>query len=340
MADLSSFVERLNEYSASTYRAVDTDISNLIDRNNAFYKQLEMKGRILDFTGGHGIQEPLIIPSGEDATNFFGYDPYPVNPTTSLSAAIYQPVQKVKTVVMSGRELIENSGSEAYIDLWNVKTEAMCGELKNAVCRGMMSDGSAYEEIGGLKLIVSDSPETSIVGDIDAADHLIWRNVAVGATEQMTSANIEQYMDEVMGKLSLSGDMVDLIIADNTMFYMLKRALTEKQRFVDVNKGNLGFPTIQYCGIDVVLDGGFQGTADDGVPVGGVPDMHMYFLNTKHLALKCLKSGDGKNSSFRFGDVLQVPGRDAVSMDIHWFGQLTCNARHLQGVLFQGPIAP
>ena len=102
MPDLSMYVEKLNEMVATTYRDVDTDIANLIDRNNALYKQLEMKGRIKDLGGGHMIQEPLIIPSGVNTTNYYGYDPYPVQPNTHITAAIYRPVQKVRTVVMSG----------------------------------------------------------------------------------------------------------------------------------------------------------------------------------------------------------------------------------------------
>src|SRR6185369_803700 len=100
----------------------------------------------------------------------------------------------------------------------------------------------------------------------------------------------------------------------------------------------IGFQTLKYLIADVVLDGGFQGFANDPLPgqtsvsgtaVGGAPSTTMYFLNTKYLHWR---------PHSRRNMVPLDPDRFSVNQDamirlIGWAGNMTLSNAFLQGVL-------
>jgi hypothetical protein len=178
--------------------------------------------------------------------------------------------------------------------------------------------GSSGKEIGGLRLLVADAPETGVVGGIDRASSEFWRNQSVSAA--VTSANILAKMDEIYLKCCRGTDKPDLVVADDVMYSTYEQALQPNQRFTDPKLAEAGFTTLKFKGADVIFDGG-QG--------GACPSKHMYFLNTDYIYLRPHKD---RNMTVIGGDRLAI-NQDAIYRIIGWAGNMTLSNAALQGVL-------
>lgn len=327
-----SFVEEINEVTIASSRNIDGKIYDNLTRRNALFNWMDKKGKIKQLDGGTVIQKNMRFADGLPPIRYNGYEEYPIRTTENLAAAIYPWLQYVRPVTMSGREILENSGKERIYNRWAEKIDSSVAELTNDIAFDMYSDGSEANQIGGLRLLVADDPTTGVIGGVNAATNIQWRNISVGATTLLDESNVESYMDQVISQLILKGTGgPDVIIADATLYYLLKRRLTNIQRIDTSRVGDLGFTTIEFQGIPVVYDGGFQGFENDGTPIGGAPTQHMYFLNTDYLTLEVMRD-------FVFGPVKMTPGQDAISMDIFWAGNMTCAGRRFQGVLWQDTV--
>lgn len=166
---------------------------------------------------------------------------------------------------------------------------------RNGLSQGVYGDGSVSNSVGGLQLLVASSPTTGVVGGIDRASWVFWRNQAWSAATNgstvLSSATILSQMDSLWVQLVRGRDYPDLIIADNVTYKYYLAALQAIQRIGPENTApdlaEYGFQSLKYLNADVVLDGGFQGFSTDPLPpelsssssaVGGAPSTTMYFL--------------------------------------------------------------
>ena len=149
--------------------------------------------------------------------------------------------------------------------------------------------------INGLQNLVNTAPTSGVVGGIDRATWVFWRNFAYSATTNggaaATSANIQHYMNTVWKNIVRGRDKPDLIVADGNYWQLYLESLQAIQRIqtegVAPDMAEIGFMPLKYMDADVVLDGGFQGFSTDpftpdsagGTAVGGAAANTMYFLN-------------------------------------------------------------
>jgi hypothetical protein len=124
------------------------------------------------------------------------------------------------------------------------------------------------------------------------------------------------YNSQVRGK-----DFPDLGILDTNLYGIYEQSLQVLQRFSNAEMGDLGFQTLKYKGMDIVLDGGIGGFA---------PQNLGYFLNTKYLFLRPHKNRN--MVSLSNGRRLPV-NQDAELEILAWAGAFTCSGRRFQGVL-------
>jgi hypothetical protein len=218
-----------------------------------------------------------------------------------------------------------NSGRERMINLFQKRIENAEKTMKNKMAAAVYGDGtgSSGKTIGGLHLLVADSPTTGTVGGINRATsgNEFWRNKASVLQSALTTATIYGAMNDLYLKCSRGTDKPDLIVADDTLYSLYENSLVAQQRFVNAEMAEAGFQNLKFKGADVIYDGG------DG---GYCPAKHMYFLNTKYLKLRPHKDRD-----FRLiGDRNRVAiNQDAIYAIIGWAGNLTMNNAKLQGVL-------
>jgi hypothetical protein len=129
-------------------------------------------------------------------------------------------------------------------------------------------------------------------------------------------------MESLMLPLWLSlirgDDQPDLIVASNDYFTFYEQSQTSIKRYTgDGTSASGGFVSLKYKKADVIFDGG-----------SGIPNAHMYFLNTDYMELVVHKDAD-----MQVMDEMKPYNQDAAVVPILWMGQLVCCNRSLQGVL-------
>src|SRR5690348_3666751 len=166
--------------------------------------------------------------------------------------------------------------------------------------------GSGGKEIGGLQLLVADTP-TNTVGGIDRSTWTFYKN-QVG-TGTFTAAGIQATMDDLWVKTIRGTDRPKLILSDNVAYSAYMQALTTIQRIMDPDLGKAGFTNLMFISAPVVLDGGVGGAC---------PASHMYFLNTDYLFFRPHKD---RNMEVVDPDRYST-NQDAVIKLIGWAGNM------------------
>jgi hypothetical protein len=231
-------------------------------------------------------------------------------------------------VTISGLEQLQNSGKERVIDLLEARITNAERTFMNNISTDIYSDGTASggKQIGGLQLLVADSPSTGTVGGIDRATWTFWRNISYDATTDggaaMTSANCQSYMNRVWIQVVRGTDRPDLIVADNNYFRLYLESLQTIQRITSDKMASAGFTSLKYMDADVVLDGGYGGNA---------PTNHMYFLNTNYIHFR-------PHRDRNFVALDPEGGRFSVNQDAivklwAWAGNMTLSNAFTQAIL-------
>ena len=329
----------------TTLRSRTGKLADNVTNNNALLTRLNTKGRIKPVTGGSQILQELAYANNATAMYYSGYAPIDITPQKVIDSATFDIKQAAVGVSISGLEMLKNSGKEQIIDLLESRIEVAEDTMKNLISTGIYSDGTGYggTQIGGLQLLVSDTPTTGTVGGFDRslATNAFWRNqLSSFATLGLTpgSDTIQRAMNNLYLKTVRGSDMVDLIVADNNYFLFYLESLQAITRISDSNSdiGKLGFQSLKYMNADVVLDGGLYagsdsaGTAYSGVPTSAtVTTGHMYFLNTKYIHYR---PHVDRNMVVDERPRVSV-NQDAEARLILFAGNMTLSNGALQGVL-------
>lgn len=294
--------------------------------NNAILKRLSERGRIKTVSGGRTIVQELEYAENGNAQWYSGYETLNIAPQDVITAAEFDWKQAACAVSISGLEgEVQNTGENAIIDLLEARIGNAEKTMANFISAGMYSlgTGSGGKEIGGLQLLVADTP-TNQVGGISRTTWDFWKNQVWDASSASGTAasttNIQSNMNALWLKCCRGTDKPDIILADDNFFRLYWQSLQSIQRITSADKGMAGFQTLQYMGADVVFDGG-QG--------GNCPANHMYFLNTNYLFYRPHRD---RNMVPLNPDRHSV-NQDAIVKLIGWAGNMTVSNSKLQGVL-------
>lgn len=312
----------ISDIIATTIMSRTRKIADNVTDNNVLLKKLSMKGKIKPFSGGNKILQELSFAENSNAGWYSGYDLLPVGVSDVLSAAEFDIKQAAVPVVISGLEMLQNSGREKMIDLLEARMSVAESTLSNLICEGLYSDGTANggKEITGLDLAIPVNPATGTYGGIDRATWTFWRSI-VSSGVTLTAANIQQAMNGVWADLVRGKENPDLIVMDNTLWETYVASLQSQQRFHQAEVGDLGFPTLKFMGTDVCLDGGIGGNATAGTA---------YFLNTDYIHYR---PHSNRNMVPLSPDRRYATNQDAEVQILAWAGNLTSSGSRYQGRL-------
>lgn len=316
----------LSELVTTTLRNRTKKLADNVSENVALLKRLNERGNVMPFDGGRTIIQELDYGENGTYTRYAGYQVLNITPQDVLTAAEFDIKQVAVSVSMSGLEQIQNSGRERVIDWLSARVTNAERSMMNGLSGDIYSNGTADGglQIGGLQLLVADTPTSGTVGGIDRATWTFWQNVSYDATTDggapVSSANIQQYMNKVYNQLVRNTDAPDLIIADNNYFSAYEESLQAIQRITGETSGRLGFTSYRYKNADVILDGGIGGSC---------PTNHMYFLNTKYIHFRPYS---GRNMEV-LGDDRYSVNQDAFVRIVGWAGNMTLSGGKFQGVL-------
>jgi hypothetical protein len=306
---------------ATTIESRSGEIADNVTKNNAVLAKLKASGKVRSVTGGSVIYEELSFAQKGNVGWYSGYDLLSVAAQDVLSAAQFSLKQLACPVVVSGLELLENSGKEQIIDLLESRVRVAEATMANTLAQGVYSDGtgSGGKQLVGLQAAVSATPTTGTYGGIDRATWTFWRNYYLASTT--TSSNIQSAMNTVYSNLCRGKDHPDLILTDNNGWQQFSASLQTLQRFTDSKMADLGFASLKYMGADFVLDGGIGGYC---------PTSYMYFLNTDYLFLRPHKD----RNMVSLDPQKRAPvNQDAEIQILAWAGALTCSGAQFQGLL-------
>jgi hypothetical protein len=315
----------LSEIVTTTLRNRSKKLADNMSANTALLYRLQQKGNIKPFSGGTYITQELEYAENGTYKRYSGYETLDIAPSDVFTAAEFDIKQVSVAVTMSGLEELKNSGKEQVIDLLESRIKNAERTMMNGLSDDIYSDGTADsgKQIGGLQLLVADTPESGTVGGINRATWSFWRNKEYDFSDNSATpgvSTIQTAMNQLYLSCARNNDRPDLIVADNTYFRYYLESLQANQRFTNEKMAAAGFDNLKFMGADVVFDGG-QG--------GSCPANRMYFLNTNYIFLR-----PHKNRNM----VPLNPDRFAVNQDamvklIGWAGNMTLSNASLQGVI-------
>ena len=320
----------ISDIVATTLSSRTRKIADNVTNNNALLMKMKKAGKIKTFSGGRNITQELSFAENSNAGWYSGYDLLPVGVSDVISAAEFDIKQAAVPVVISGLEMLQNSGKERMIDLLESRMEVAESTMANLITGGLYSDGSAAggKQIDGLEAAFPVDPTAAPYGGIDA-------NTAVGAfwanaVSDQTAANgldptkIGGLWNLLWASLVRGQDRPDLIMADTSTWNAYMSSLQNSQRFSNTDSADAGFATIKFMDADVCLDGGiYNGNSGSGAPAGTA-----FFLNTKYLHYR---PHADRNMVSLSPNKRYATNQDAEVQILGWAGNLTCSGRQFNG---------
>lgn len=314
---------------ATTIQNRSRTIRDNVSKNNALLAQLERKGRVKTVSGGDVILEEISFQANGNGGAYSGYDLLPVAAQDVISAAQFSLKQYAVPVVISGLEMLQNSGKEKLIDLMEARLEVAENTMRNLITQGIYGDGNGYsgKAITGLDAAVeatATANQTATYGGISRSTWSFWRNYCVTSQDISSATKVQNVTNVAWANLVRGSDRPDLIIMDTNYWKDFIASLQALQRFTSASSASLGFPSIDYMGADVVLDGGIGGYAGSGVSTEGTA----YLLNTNFLKWRPHKDRNmvplAPNKRFSVN-------QDAEVQILGFAGNLTCSGSQFQG---------
>lgn len=314
------------ELVSTTWRNHRKDVVDAVSKNNVLLKYIMANGMKETEDGGLTLVQPLEYAENSTYQRYSGYDVLNIGASDVISAAEFPWRQIALHITASGQELRTNNGKSRIINLAKARMNNAIHTFKNNFSADVYGDGSLPNQIGGLQLLIPDNGQGT-VGGIDAATWAFWRTKVQSAAAPMQggaaitpSGNpgvMESLMLPLYMALTRGGDHTDLIVSSNEYFAFYETGLVSQKRYTSSESAKGGFMTLKYKGADVVFDGG-----------SGIPNAHMYFLNTKTIRLKVHKDAD-----LEIVPEMRPINQDAAVTPILWMGNLTISNRMLNGLV-------
>lgn len=299
-------------------------LSDNITNNSALFSRLKSKGRKRTVDGGVSILQELEYAENGTGMWYDGYETLNISPSDIATAAEFSWKQYAVNIIMSGKEMMINSGRARMIDLMRSRVGNAEKTFTNAMAAGVYAagTGTSGKEMGGLQLLVADT-NTNTVGGISGSTYSWWKNVSYDLSSLSSTAsttNIQTHMNATYVQLVRNNEAPDMILSDSSYYKTYLGSLQTIQRIVDDKMAQAGFTNLKYMGADVVLDGGRGGSC---------PADRMYFLNTDYLFLRPHEQRDVVNVEGEMDSINQ----DAVVRRLLWMGNMTCSNRFMQAVM-------
>lgn len=311
---------------ATTIQNRSRSIADNVTKNNALLARLNQRGNVKPFAGGSTILQELSFAENGNASFYSGYDTLPVAAQDVISASEWSIKQLACPVVISGLEMLQNSGREAFIDLLESRINVAEATMANRLAQSIYSDGtgSGGKELVGLNAIAPSNPATGTLGGIDRATWTFWQSKlydfsVAGVTPPATGAQMQTGLNTLWASLVRGSDRPDLIVLDSAYWGIYTASLQALQRFSDPATGSLGFPTLKFMDADVVLDGGIGGFC---------PQNTGFMLNTKYLFLRPHRD---RNMVSLSPNRRYAINQDAEVQILAWAGAMTTSGAQFQG---------
>lgn len=329
---------------ATTIQSRTRALADNWTNNNALVQRLNQRGNVKTVSGGNVIMQEIGYNDSSTANvnSYSGFELINIQQNSPISGAQFSYAQYAAAVTMSGLEMLQNSGEEAFIDLMEGRMEITEGQLLNRLGSDIYGDGTGNggKNLTGLGAAVPDTATSGTYGGISRSAFTFWQTKSYSGVTNggaaVSAANIQAYMTALAIQLVRGSDKTDLIVADNNYYQFYVNSLQANQRVQSDGSASgvgAGFTSLKFFGggqsADVVLDGGVYTGGDSIGSWTGATANHMWFLDTKYIFLRPHKD----RNFVPIGGERQAVNQDAIVKLYGWAGNLTCSNSSLQGVL-------
>jgi len=307
-------------------------IADNVVNNQAILAQLRSHGFIEERDGGRNIVEPLLYGENTTVKSYHGYDILDITPQEGITAAEYEWKQIAGAVVISGREVFQNSGSTTQlINLLETKIRQLEISMQLEVGRQLFGDGTGNngKDITGLNVAVEDGGAWSVYGNIDSslAVNSWWRNqwadftgTSYETTDGKSTEGVKQ-LRTIVNTASRGNDRPTIIITARQVFEAHLATLSFQRRFNDSRLADLGFDNILFDGVPMIWD--------DDVPTDDTSSSYTAFvLNANYLRFVI-----GKGRNFVSSPFVSPANQEAKVNHVILYANIVTNNRARQGRL-------
>jgi hypothetical protein len=274
--------------------------------------------------GGVRIRAPLMFARVGAAGAIQGFDTMTIDADDQFTAADFEWKEYYAAIVLSHREMFQNSGEPEQIDHLSAKSQASEMTLRDLMGTGLFSDGVTNTKlIDGLNAAVNiTGTYPSGPGGINRAVETWWQagaRSANGGVGNLTTTNGLVFLQTGVGLVTQQPNSPTMIVVSQAIFNVIMANFLgtgsgSGQQWEDPGLASLGFETILFRRIPIVVDS--HSTADS-----------TWFLNENFLQLYTLR-----DENFKFEPYRKPINQKVFVGYIFWTGNLICNNPRFQGV--------
>lgn len=300
--------------------ALDTVLNSVLERSRKKLIMASLKSnalmawsfatkRVETENGGYNITNPLTTGRNPNVAAYSYYDELPTAQTDEFDTVEYRWSRVAGTVIISDQEEDENTGDSVIFKILKGKMEVLEESIKEKFSSYLYGVGGGNEPFG-LEASIPDDPTVGTHGGISRETETQWRTSSYNyGTGGITSANIEEVLDDTCMDLTLKGDKPDVIFIGRDLYRTYRAAVRDK----------LVINLSEISRAKGMVDLGFGGMAHNNIPMiydEDCPVNKMYFINSKFLRLHMLKGVNMKTKK------LNAPwDTDAIGRRVIWQGQ-------------------
>jgi len=302
-------------------------VDNLIGQQALFW-QLEKRGLVREDKGGNSIVEPILYGDNSTVSSYAGYDLLDNTPQTGITSSKYLWKYVAGSVVISGQEEFENSGSKEQIfNLLKGKIRQLETSMKKDLNEQLYADGTGNggKDITGLALAVEEGSSWSTYGGIPSATagNEWWRNQFLDfdgtyTSFGTTSGTSVEGLDALRSMRNLCtrghGFSPSLIISGLATYEAYEAYIEGKQlRTHSTSMADAGFRNVEFGTIPWIYDEDMQ--SDE-----------LLMLNADTMGLVVGRGRNMTQTPFQRPD-----NQDAKVCQVLWAGNLVTSRRDTHG---------
>lgn len=322
--------------SLAAYKKTLTDN---IGATNAFFFEM-MKGDLYESQEGSFIQIPLMYALAP-ADSYDGYDELSTLPTDGITDAIFQWRQCASPIAYSEKERKQNKNKIIDLVQSRIKqTEMGLQEyFSQSLLWGAAADSGALtttrtsavngsSSIDPITQLISYTPNTGVVGNIDPATNTWWRNKTKTSAATGYDAFLLE-MDHIFNSASLgTGGKITTVLADQTTYELFVHALYQKYRQIKTDE-NFPFENTLFKGAHIVMDDKVPDVANGVINANTAGSMIM--INAQFFKLIYEAESDFNMLKDQNGKTFFKPTNgDSRVGHVAWMGNTTVSNRRKQ----------
>lgn len=313
--------DKLSQAFSAALEDRSSETQDLVTNSNVLLKVLKDKGLFKTYSGPT-IRYRVNYAQTGTVKWYQGYEFLNPAPADLIQDAEFTPKMLAVSPTLSMEEVLQNSGRNQLINLFDTYIKVAQGEMKDEFNRALHSNGTGNDgkELVGMQAAVPTDPTSGTYGSISRANAW-WRtneydahDAFTGIGTQVSSTTVRQMYEKIVIETSRGKDGPNLLIASQQHYTAFSAALATIQRVTDEGPlAQLGFPALRFAGagrkMEVVLEGGI-GT--------NMPNDVTYFLDTDGIEVRY----HPQRNFTAFGGRQTPINQDAIVQHLGWVGEL------------------